>query len=219
MKPYLTQASMVMIGSLKQKMVAYPIQQPRADGLQLINWVGNLKESEEYQLKARDWNRQSDKNRLLKIYKDWHYDWLNVPYMIDHAESIYEFPMSDRDPLPRWTFGKVTLMGDAAHPMYPIGSNGASQAILDAEYLTNQLSDASDIAVALENYDQARVPATSKVVLKNRQKGPDLMLDVMEDRFPNGFKPEEIPHEELNAIMDKYKQIAGFDKQTLNELT
>lgn len=218
MKPYLTEASMVMIGSLKQKMVAYPIHPPQEDGLQLVNWVGNLKESEEYQLKARDWNRQSDKKRLLRIYKDWKFDWLDIPYMIENSKRIYEFPMSDRDPLPRWTFGRVTLMGDAAHPMYPIGSNGASQAILDAEYLTNQLADNSDIAVALGNYNDVRVPATSKVVLKNRQKGPDLMLDVMEERFPNGFQPEEIPHDELNAIMNKYKQIAGFDKQTLNEL-
>jgi len=218
MKPYLSKASMVMIGSLKQKMVVYPINPPRPDGLQLINWVGNLKESEEYQLKARDWNRQSDKNRLLRIYKDWKYDWLDVPFMIENAESIYEFPMSDRDPLPRWTFGRVTLMGDAAHPMYPIGSNGASQAILDGEFLTQQLATSSDVFSALALYDKVRVPATSQVVLKNRQKGPDLMLDVMEERFPNGFKPAEIPHDELNAIMDKYKKVAGFDKQTLNEL-
>lgn len=217
MQPYLSKASMVMIGSNNQKMVVYPIQQPRKDGLQLINWVSNLKESEEYQLKARDWNRKTDKNRLLTLYKDWQYDWLDVPAMIDNAESIYEFPMSDRDPLPRWTFGRVTLIGDAAHPMYPIGSNGASQAILDAEYLTNQLANDSDVFTALETYDQVRVPITSKIVLKNRQKGPDLMLDMMEERFPNGFSPAEIPHDELNAIMDKYKQLAGFDKKTLNE--
>ena len=218
MKPYLSEASMVMIGSNLQKMVAYPIQKTRKDGLQLVNWVSNLKESEAYQIKERDWNRETDKKRLLELYKDWKYDWLDVPAMIDQAKNIYEFPMSDRDPLPRWTFGRVTLMGDAAHPMYPIGSNGASQAILDAESLTRQLTIASNVFTALETYDKIRVPATGKVVLKNRQKGPDLMLDMMEARFPNGFTPEEIPHEELNEIMDKYKQIAGFDKKTLNEM-
>lgn len=218
MKPYLSKASMVMIGSNKQKIVAYPIEPQRPDGLQLINWVSNLREGPDYQLKTRDWNRQTDKNRLLAKYSEWKYDWMDVPAMIDGAAGIYEFPMSDRDPLSRWTFGRVTLMGDAAHPMYPIGSNGASQAILDAEYLAIQLKENSDICIALEKYDEARVPATSKVVLKNRQKGPDLMLDMMEERFPNGFKPEEIPHEELNAIMDKYKQIAGFDMETLNEM-
>ena len=217
MKPYLSEASMVMIGSNKQKMVAYPISMPGADGRQLINWIANLKEPEDFQIKERDWNRQSDKKRLLDIYRDWTFDWLNVPYMIENAESVYEYPMSDRDPLSRWTFGRVTLMGDAAHAMYPIGSNGSSQAILDAEFLTNQLASTSNMFEALEKYESTRLPATSKVVLKNRQKGPDVMMDLMEDRFPDGFKPEEIPHDELNEIMESYKKIAGFDKQSLNE--
>ena len=218
MKPFLSEASMVMIGSNKQKMVAYPIGTLNQDGLQLVNWIANLKESEDYQITERDWNRQSDKNRLFNIYKDWTFDWLDVPYMIENAESVYEYPMSDRDPLPRWTFGRVTLMGDAAHPMYPIGSNGSSQAILDAEFLTKQLASSSDVFNALKDYEATRRPATSKVVLKNRQKGPDVMLDLMEDKFPNGFKPEEIPHDELNEIMENYKKIAGFDKESLNAM-
>ena len=87
----------------------------------------------------QDWNRRADKNKLLHEFGDWHFDWLDVPSLISNAEAIYEFPMSDRDPLPQWSFGRVTLLGDAAHPMYPIGSNGASQAILDAECLTESL--------------------------------------------------------------------------------
>ena len=217
MKPYLSEASMVMIGSNKQKMVAYPISMPGADGKQLINWIANLKEPEDFQIKERDWNRQSDKKRLVEIYRDWKFDWLDVPTMIANAESVYEYPMSDRDPLSRWTFGRVTLMGDSAHAMYPIGSNGSSQAILDAEFLTNQLASTSNMLEALEKYESIRRPATSKVVLKNRQKGPDIMMDLMEDRFPNGFKPEEIPHDELNEIMENYKKTAGFDKQSLNQ--
>ncbi len=218
MKPFLTGASMAMIGSLKQKMVVYPIENSlNTEGYQLINWVGNLKEGDDYQLKVRDWNRETDKNRLLNIYKDWAFDWLDVPAMIDGAESIYEFPMSDRDPLPRWTFGRVTLLGDAAHPMYPIGSNGASQAILDVDALTNALIEEANIDTALKRYDSERVPATAKVVLQNRQKGPDFIMDLMEERFPNGFSEGEIPHEELANIMENYKQVAGFDIKTLNE--
>lgn len=217
MKPFLNSASMVMIGHMGQKMVVYPIQSElNSDGLQLINWVGNLREGADYQLKVRDWNRQADKERLLRIYETWKFDWLDVPTMIAGAESIYEFPMSDRDPLPRWTFGRVTLLGDAAHPMYPIGSNGASQAILDADALTTALIEEPDWQSALERYDAERVPATAKVVLQNRQKGPDFIMDLMEERFPEGFTPDQIPQEELAGIMEHYKQIAGFDIKSLN---
>ena len=218
MKPFLNGASMVMIGHLRQKMVVYPIQHElNTEGLQLVNWVANLKEADDYQLKVRDWNRQADKQRLLDIYQSWNFDWLNVPAMIAGAENIYEFPMSDRDPLPRWTFGRVTLLGDAAHPMYPIGSNGASQAILDADALTRALIEEPDWQAALERYDAERVPATAQVVLQNRQKGPDFIMDLMEERFPQGFMPDQIPHDELEGIMEHYKQIAGFDVKSLNE--
>lgn len=215
MPPYLTAASMVMIGSNEQKMVAYPIAKPEADGKQLVNWVANIKESEDYQIKERDWNRKTDRDRLLRLYKNWKYDWIDVPDMIQRAEHIYEFPMSDRDPLPRWTFNRVTLMGDGAHPMYPIGSNGASQAILDGEALAKHLSNTSDPLQALKEYDEERVSATTQVVLKNRKKGPDVMLDLMEERFPNGFEQDEIPKTELDQIMEGYKKVAGFDKQSL----
>ncbi|MFN3847919.1 MAG: flavin-dependent oxidoreductase [Spirosomataceae bacterium] len=216
MKPFLNGNSMAMIGSLRQKMVVYPIGKPDADGNCLINWVGNLKEGKS-KLTARDWNRESDKARLVEIYKSWNFDWLDVPKMIDGAKAVYEFPMSDRNPLERWTFGRVTLLGDAAHPMYPIGSNGASQAILDADCLTECLKSTSSIEEALIDYDKERVPAAAKVVLQNRAKGPDEIMDMMEDWFPNGFLPEEVPHDKLAAVMDNYKKVAGFDIQTLNQ--
>ena len=217
MKPFLNGSSMAMIGSMQQKMVVYPIDPtPDADGNYLINWVGNLKEGKS-RLTARDWNREADKARLVAIYKDWTFDWLDVPAMINGAKAVYEFPMSDRDPLARWTFGRVTLLGDAAHPMYPIGSNGASQAILDADYLAECLLTSENVVDALEAYDKERVPAAAKVVLQNRAKGPDQIMDMMEERFPQGFTPDEIPHEELANVMDHYKKIAGFDVQTLNQ--
>jgi 2-polyprenyl-6-methoxyphenol hydroxylase-like FAD-dependent oxidoreductase len=154
---------------------------------------------------------------LLALYKDWKFDWINVPEMIEKTDGgIFEFPMSDRNPLDKWSFSRVTLLGDAAHPMYPIGSNGASQAILDADALALALLAEKDVMKALQNYDAERVPATAKVVLQNRQKGPDFIMDLMEERFPAGFSEEEIPHEELQQIMNQYKQVAGFDIQSLN---
>lgn len=218
MNPFLNGSSMAMIGSNLQKMVVYPIGHVDPDtGLQLINWVANLKEEGENRLTVRDWNREVSKNLLLDKYKNWRYDWLDVFQMIEESNAIYEFPMSDRDPLETWTFGHMTLLGDAAHPMYPIGSNGASQAILDAAALTKALNDYDTIPEALSHYDKVRVPATSKIVLQNRKKGPDAILDLMEDRFPEGFTDAEVPHSEIDQVMSRYKQVAGFDKATLNQ--
>jgi 2-polyprenyl-6-methoxyphenol hydroxylase-like FAD-dependent oxidoreductase len=217
MPPFLDGKTMAMIGSLKQKMVVYPILEPDQYGNSLINWVANLKEGRS-KLTARDWNRQADQQRLVEKYKDWDFDWLNVPQMIKDAPAVFEFPMSDRDPLERWSFDRVTLLGDAAHPMYPIGSNGASQAIIDAESLAESLIKYhSDPIFALQKYDEERRPATSKVVLQNRAKGPDQILDLMEEMFPDGFSQEQIPHDQLSEIMDNYKIVAGFDRQSLNQ--
>lgn len=219
MDPFLTGSSMAMIGHLKQKMVVYPIRRAlNKEGFQLINWVANLREGDDVQFTVRDWNRRADKERLLQKYASWKFDWLNVPRLIAGAEAIYEFPMSDRDPLERWSFGRVTLLGDAAHPMYPIGSNGASQAILDADALVEAFIREKDPVLALQQYDEERRPATAKVVMQNRQKGPDQIMDMMEERAPNGFMhPDEaIPHEELKAVMDHYRKVAGFDVETLN---
>lgn len=216
MEPFKTGATMAMIGSLRQKMVIYPISLPDENGLVQINWVANLKEKEGEKLTIRDWNREVGKEKLLELYQSWNFPWLNVPEMIRQTEAIYEFPMSDRNPLPGWTFGRVTLLGDAAHPMYPIGSNGASQAILDADALELALRENRSWKEAMKQYDTERVPATAQIVLQNRQKGPDFIMDLMEDRFPNGFEENQIPHQELAEIMLKYKEIAGFDIQTLN---
>ena len=218
MKPYLTGASMAMIGSMKQKMVIYPISKELdADGNQLINWVANLRQASGKEITVRDWNRTVGKEELLEIYQSWQFDWINVPEMIENTHGgIFEFPMSDRDPLPRWSFGRVTLLGDAAHPMYPIGSNGASQAILDADALALALQNHVDAIEALKAYDAERVPATAQVVLQNRQKGPDFIMDLMEERFPKGFQEGEVPHAELAEVMAHYKKVAGFDVETLN---
>jgi 2-polyprenyl-6-methoxyphenol hydroxylase-like FAD-dependent oxidoreductase len=216
MKGFLNSTSMVMIGHLGQKIVAYPIaNKPDEDGNYLINWVANLREGKS-KLTARDWNREADKQRLVDIYKNWSFDWLNVPEMIGKAEKVYEFPMSDRNPLDKWTAGRVTLLGDAAHPMYPIGSNGASQAILDADTLCEALKNEKTAELALSVYEAERLPATSSIVLQNRAKGPDQIMDMMEEWFPEGFSEKQIPQEALREVMNNYKKVAGFDINSLN---
>jgi 5-methylphenazine-1-carboxylate 1-monooxygenase len=218
--PFLSGASMIMAGNADQKFVAYPISSHIDEkGHQLINWIADLRVTPEENIMPQDWNRRADKEKLLQAFKSWHFDWLDIPSLISNAEAIYEFPMSDRDPLPRWSFGQITLLGDAAHPMYPIGSNGASQAILDAECLGESLISNDDIAIALQEYETRRLPATAKIVLQNRQMGPEQVMQIVAERAPDGFKNlhDVITTEELEAIAARYKQIAGFDKELLNQ--
>ncbi|MBS1577696.1 MAG: flavin-dependent oxidoreductase [Bacteroidetes bacterium] len=217
-KPFLSHSSMIMAGSPKQKFVAYPISTiPDENGNLLINWIADLPSKET--LKERDWNRKSEKQKIFNAYRHWKFDWLDIPALIEGAENIYEFPMSDRDPLPRWSFGNITLLGDAAHPMYPIGSNGGSQAILDAECIAGYLAAGSDVESALKAYEQERLPATAKIVLQNRQMGPEQVMQIVEDRAPDGFKnlDDVISRQELEEIANHYKKIAGFAKDELNK--
>lgn len=219
-KPFLSSSSMIMAGSVDKKFVAYPIQNfSDGTGDQLINWIADLRVNVEEDIMTQDWNRRADKNKLLQEFCDWHFDWLDVPSLIGDTDAIYEFPMSDRDPLPRWSFERVTLLGDAAHPMYPIGSNGASQAILDAECLAESLKNNNDISLALQQYESVRLPATARIVLQNRQMGPEQVMQIVEERAPNGFENlyDVISPEELESIAARYKQIAGFDKEVLNK--
>jgi 5-methylphenazine-1-carboxylate 1-monooxygenase len=141
-----------------------------------------------------------------------------VPALIAGAPAIFEYPMIDRDPLARWGSGRVSLLGDAAHPMYPIGSNGASQAIVDARVLAHELAHAADPASALAAYEQARRPATSAVVHANRRHGPEQVVCVVEERAPDGFAriDDVIGQHELRAIADRYRHTAGFDVDELN---
>ncbi|HEY0421458.1 MAG TPA: FAD-dependent monooxygenase, partial [Acetobacteraceae bacterium] len=151
-------------------------------------------------------------------FADWNFGWLDVPALIRAADAVYEFPMVDRDPLPWWTRGRVTLLGDAAHPMYPIGSNGASQAILDARWLALQLATHPDGETALAAYESARRPATAAVVEANRGDGPDRVMDIVQSRAPDGFTELDtiVPRAELEATVMGYKRLAGFDPETLN---
>ncbi len=218
-KPFLSGSSMIMAGSRSKKFVAYPITQPDTNGMQLINWIADLQVGEEENMIVRDWNRRADKEKLLKHFNSWEFSWLDIPSLINNSEAIYEFPMSDRDPLPQWSFGRITLLGDAAHPMYPIGSNGASQAILDADYLTEYLQRYDDIEAALKEYEAVRRLATTSIVLQNRKMGPEEVMQIVEDRAPDGFDNlhDVISREELEAISARYKKIAGFEIESLNQ--
>jgi 2-polyprenyl-6-methoxyphenol hydroxylase-like FAD-dependent oxidoreductase len=219
-KPFLTGSSMIMAGSASKKFVAYPIKNAIDEkGNQLINWVADLRVNQEDNIMPQDWNRKAGKQKLLQEFASWKFNWLNIPSLIDDAGGIYEFPMSDRDPLPRWSFENITLLGDAAHPMYPIGSNGASQAILDAECIAECLTGNDNIATAFKKYEAIRLPATANIVLQNRQMGPEKVMQIVEERAPNGFDhiDDIISKQELETIVEGYKRIAGFDKEHLNQ--
>ncbi len=214
---FLTGRTVSMTGRKNVKFAAYPIADT-PDGGSLINWIADLAMPEGYQWRAQDWNRDGVLEDFLPAFADWSFDWLDVPAVIRAAEAVYEFPMVDRDPLPRWTHGPVTLLGDAAHAMYPIGSNGASQGILDARVLAREFRDRGVSSDALEAYDDIRREAVNAVVLANRGDGPDRILDIVDDRAPDGFEDidEVMPLAERQAFADGYKEIAGMDVAALN---
>ena len=216
--PFLTGRSMIMAGYASQKFVAYPISAVMAKrGHSLVNWVAELTVGGDAE-PPRDWNREVPISKFLPEFERWRFDWLDVPELIRGAAAVYEFPMSDRDPVDRWSFGRVTLLGDAAHPMYPIGSNGASQAILDAAALAEALTRGSAVPAALTAYEGERLAPTSRIVLANRGQGPEAVMQMVEERAPNGFErlDDVISAAELEEVAARYKQIAGFDRETLN---
>lgn len=211
--PFLDGRTMIMAGHADQKFVAYAIQSPSsANSPGLINWVAELLVPGNHTPPPRDWNRKVPLERFLPAFQDWCFPWLNVPALIEGADEVFEFPMIDRDPVGRWSFGRVSLLGDAAHPMYPIGSNGASQAILDAEALTHALIRQPNPVQALEAYQAARLEPTSRIVLANRKQGPERVMQLAEERAPQGFSTTKDVFSvgELEAIAAEYKQLAGF---------
>ena len=216
--PFLDGRSMFMAGHQDQKFVAYPISEPlRREGKALINWIAELRVPGDTPPRS-DWNKQVPAAVFEESFADWCWDWIDVPTVIRGAEAIYEFPMVDRDPLPYWSVERVSLLGDAAHPMYPIGSNGASQAILDARCLADCLAETPDQPqAALARYDAERRPRTASVVMANRLNGPEQVMQLAEERAPKGFRHvnDVIADAELRAIADRYKQLAGFDRTQL----
>jgi len=211
--------TMIWAGHPRQKFVLYPLLD-LPDGRQQLNFIAELRTDNTELLEREDWNQAGDLSDFLPEFEEWKFPWLDVPALIASAPGTFLFPMVDRDPVERWSFGRVTLLGDAAHPMYPIGSNGASQAILDARTLAGCLrSYPNDVEQALARYDEVRRPATSAIVLANRGLGPELPMQLVEERAPNGFASlsDVITPEEILDVTDGYRKMAGFSLQQLQD--
>ena len=216
-KPILGGKSYMRVGSIKTgKMVIYPIvDNVDGQGNQLINWMAEIQRPGDA---MNDWNQGGQVNDFVGIFEDWRFDWLDVPALIRGAEQVLEYPMVDKDPLDQWTFGRVTLMGDAAHPMYPRGSNGSAQALIDARTLATELARQPDAVAALNAYEAQRREATSRVVQTNRNVPPDFInikVDELTGGQPFRHIDDVISQAELRQISDDYKKIAGFSLEAL----
>ncbi|MEM1316082.1 MAG: flavin-dependent oxidoreductase [Pseudomonadota bacterium] len=212
-------ASMALIGSMAQRFVTYPISDVDPQGEALVNWIAELRFDPGRGWTREDWNRRVDASTFLPSFEGWDFDWIDCPSLIRATETIYEYPMVDRDPLPFWTQGPVTLMGDAAHVMWPVGSNGASQAIMDARHLGRAFMDQGVGPEALQAYEARQRPIAEALIQAYRaDKGPDALLGVVEDRCAGRFETIEdvIPAAEMQAFQSGWKRMAGLARETLN---
>lgn len=218
--PFLDGRTMFMAGHDRQKAVVYPIRGPvEPGGTVLTNWVAER--PVDVDVATADWNAAVDPADIAPWFADWDFGWIHVGELLASTEVAYEFPMVDRDPLERWSYGRATLLGDAAHPMRPNGSNGASQAILDGEALAVALSADVGVAAALESYEADRREPTSRLVLANRQAGPERVMQWVEERCDRSCRGRHtcVPTGELEREANAYKELAGFDLATLQALS
>jgi len=219
-EPFLGGATMAIAGHFHQRVVIYPIgPAANAPGMLLTNWIAQMTVADDAPPPREDWNRKVAKERFFDSFRAWKFPWLDMPALIAATPEIFEFPLVDRDPVPRWSFGRVTLIGDAAHPMQPTGSQAGSQAIVDARLLTAQLQSERDPVAALARYDAMRRPAMNEVTLRNRNFGPEAAMQLAEERAPHGFQniEEVISRAELEKISRSFSQAAGLDPKALNE--
>jgi 2-polyprenyl-6-methoxyphenol hydroxylase-like FAD-dependent oxidoreductase len=212
--------AMAMIGHDRLRFVVYPITDPDLEtGEATLNWIAEKQFDPSDDWRKEDWNRQANRDEFLPLFADWSFDWIDVPGLITSAKKVFEYPMVDRDPLPRWQDGCVTLMGDAAHPTYPVGSNGASQAIIDARVIGAEILQHGLTPAALAAYEARVRPVATSVGQANRRGGgPDAILQRVEDLCGGDFDLIEdiIPREDLATHADRYKFIAGFSIEELN---
>ena len=218
---FLTGRSMVVAGGLAAKLVLYPIADGSRAGKRLTNWavVGRVGDGATPIPHKNDWSRPGRFEDLMPHVQRFRIPFVDARGLIEASQEFWEYPMCDRDPLPRWSFGRVTLLGDAAHPMYPVGSNGASQAILDARCLADRLKDADNPVHALWLYEQTRLPSTAEIVRMNRKGGPEGVIDAVEARAPDGFSniDDVLSFEQRRAIVRGYASAAGFAREQVNK--
>ncbi len=218
-KPIRTGASFVLLGKLEQRFVCYPISQPDPiTGKAIINWIAELTYDTSKEWGHSDWNTQVPVEKFINHFSDWSYEWLDVPQLIRKASAVYEYPMVDRDPLTTWVDGRCVLVGDAAHVMYPVGSNGASQAIVDTRVLGSAFVKHGLDQTALLHYESLNLKEMNELVLRNRGAGPIGILGIVEERCGGVFDKIEdvIPRSEIEQYMSNYKAAAGFAIETLN---
>ncbi len=219
-KPIRTGASFVGLGTHHHRFVFYPISHPDLEtGLATINWIAEVTFDKSHGWPEGNWNKRVELEDFIHYFDGWKYDWLDVPALLRGARDIWEYPMIDRDPIPTWRDGRVALMGDAAHAMYPTGSNGASQAIVDARVLGACFVKHGITVAALAAYDEMLCDPVSKVILRNRGAGPFGILNIVDDRCGGKFDniDDVIPPQERDAFMAAYKAAAGFAIDSLNK--
>jgi 2-polyprenyl-6-methoxyphenol hydroxylase-like FAD-dependent oxidoreductase len=219
---FLSGTSMIMAGNPKSCFfMAYPMSKPHLDrGRSWTNWAVVVPAPESRKaFRTEDWNRTARLEDFLPLFEDWKFDWLDVPATIRGAPEVYEFPFIDRDPLPTWSFGGVTLLGDAAHPMHPWGSSGATLSVVDAYTLADSLSREDTIAKGFARYESIQRTITTQVINDNRKCGPVDFMEVIEERAPNGFEDIDkvIAPQELMDLVMRYKTVAAFDRDTVNK--
>lgn len=217
-EPYLTGGSMIVAGTDTDRLVMYPVARRPGHAGTLINWVAGRPGANGRDSPA-GWHDRVSVTEVLDHFGDWRFDWLDIPAVLRAADRVYRYPMVDREPLPRWTFGNATLLGDAAHAMYPVGSNGATQAIMDASALARALAEAGDIPEALARYEAERRPAMTQLQASNRRQGPETAITIVHRRAPNGFDDlnDVISPSELATISAGYAQVGGFDVDRVND--
>jgi 2-polyprenyl-6-methoxyphenol hydroxylase-like FAD-dependent oxidoreductase len=218
---FLTGRSMVVAGGLAAKLVIYPIAEGSRADKRLTNWavVGRVGDPSMPIPQKQDWSRPGRFEDLMPHLRRFRIPYVDAKALIEATSEFWEYPMCDRDPLPRWSHGRITLLGDAAHPMYPVGSNGASQAILDARFLADRLIDSEHPAQALWTYEQVRLPMTAEIVRMNRRGGPEGVIDAVEARAPDGFSniDDVLSFEQRKAIVRGYASTAGFAREQVNK--
>ena len=218
-KPIRTGASFVGLGTHRQRVVFYPISHPDpATGLAMINWIAEVTMDNSEGWQKRGWFREVPVGDFIHHFDGWVWDWLDVPALVRGADAAYENPMIDRDPVPTWRDGPVALMGDAAHAMYPTGSNGASQAIVDSRVLGAAMVEHGVNAAALAAYDAKLCGPISALILRNRGAGPFGLLNLVDERCGGTFESidDVIPLVERTAFMAGYRKAAGFAAEQLN---